>query len=69
MFLAWANYWQDDKTSMVANARQYSTFDAAEAAAFLYAATRPELLGRFEIVVVKYRDEGYGKMKPYWERV
>ena len=58
-----------EQTGLLDLARQYHTEEEAEAVILAYAAKNPELLGRFEVVLVKYRDVGYGKMKAYWERV
>jgi hypothetical protein len=58
-----------EQTSIIDNASQYHTTEEAEAVIVAYAAKNPDLLGRFEVVLVKYRDVGYGKMKAYWERV
>ncbi len=58
-----------EQTSLLELARHYHTQEEAEGVALAYAAKVPELLGRFEVVLVKYKDVGYGKMKPYWERV
>ena len=69
MFLAEEYCPTGEQTAILGSAKQYRTVEDAESADFTYAATHPELLGRFEVVTVKYRDLGYGKMKPYLERV
>jgi hypothetical protein len=58
-----------EQTSILDNASHYHTREEAETMMVSYAAKNPELLGRFEVVLVKYKDVGYGKMKAYWERV
>lgn len=58
-----------EQTALLEMASHYHTREEAEAVLFTYAAKNPELLGRFELVLVKYKDLGYGKMKAYWERV
>lgn len=58
-----------EQTSILEYAAHYHTREEAESILFSYAAKNPELLGRFEVVLVKYKDVGYGKMKAYWERV
>jgi hypothetical protein len=69
MFLAEEYCPTGEQTAILGSAMQYRTVEEAEVAAFNYAAKVPDLLGRFEVVAVKYRDMGYGKMKPYFERV
>ena len=70
MFYGGKNRFQaGEQTGLLDNAAQYHTREEAEGVLFAFAAKNPELLGRFEVVLVKYRDVGYGKMKAYWERV
>lgn len=68
MFLAEEYCPAGEQTAILGSAKEYSTSEDAEAAMFIYAAAHPELLGRFEVVTVEYRDVGYGKMKPYLVR-
>lgn len=72
MFLADSKrMWSPDveQTSILNKALAFDTIPEAEAAAVLYGAKNPELIGRFKVVTIRFKDDGYGKMRPYYTEV